>query len=206
MGVPSSSSWEDAPTLYTFPLYHISGLLPFFSNPKEGDDNPALPSVGSCVSSHGDDLSITAPKPQEETRGFQFNHRHQGKWGKSLVANPKEIPLSGHLSPLTGGNKSRKGRFARRKTSPPYWIFFPLFSKQCLVLVTCNPPSRGISRPPGMQEPGGILPQTSRAAALPCFSSPGLPAARAASSTIGQSPTRAHPPPSAAPPSAVSFP
>lgn len=69
--------------------------------------------------------SITAPKPQEETRGFQFNHRHQGKWGKSLPANPKEIPLSSHLSPLTGGNKSRKGRFTRRKTFPPYWIFFP---------------------------------------------------------------------------------
>lgn len=132
-----------------------------------------------------------------------------GNGGNPSRANPKEIPLSKHLSPLTGGNKSRKGggkSKSRRKTSSPYWILFPPFSKQCLAFVTCNPPSRGISRPPGMQEPGEILLQTSRAAALPCFFSPGLPAARAASSTIGQSPSRAHPPPSAAPPSAVSFP
>lgn len=129
----NESNWESwvSPTAAagkTFPHFpHFLCATSWVYNPQEGDDNLTLPSAGSCVSSH-DALvapSITAPKPQQQTRGFQFNHQHRGKWGKSLLANPKEIPLSSHLSPLTGGNKSRKGRFTRRKTSPPYWIFFP---------------------------------------------------------------------------------
>lgn len=209
----NESSWEswvsltaDAPTLHPFPLCHIPGLLPFFPNPKEGDDNAALPSVGSCGSSHDASApSITAPKAREETRGFHFNHHPQGKWGKSLPGQPQRDPFVQTPFPTNRRNNSRKGggkSKSRRKTSSPYWIFSPFLQTMPLIcnLQSALPWHLPASRDAGTgRNPPANLSGSSTAMFF-------FPAARAASSTIGQSPSRAHPPPSAAPPSAVSFP
>lgn len=143
----------------TFQVCHPSSQMP-----KEGDDNPALPSWGSCVSSLWQPRQ--SQRPNHRRKRVDFNGiTIPGESG----ANPREIPSPSHLSPLPGGNKSSKG--TRRKTSPPYWIFFPLlFPKQCLAFVTRNPPlsrhlpasgDAGTGRNPPAKLPG--------AAAVPCF-------------------------------------
>lgn len=146
------------------------------------------------------------PNHGRKRADFYFISIPRASGGNPSRANPKAIPLSSHLFPPTGRNKSRKGQVAQGGKSLHHIGFsFPLLQTMPRI---CNLQSAlpwhlpasgdaGTGRNPPANLPGS---------GTAMFFSPGLPAARAASSTIGQSPTTVHPPPSAAPPSAVSFP